>query len=124
MATVKILGDVFQIKSALTEDQIKKAERYSPDLLKIKDEEGNETFAVGVGSSSISKYGICFGALDEEDGKVYVTVSSDGPVTKEDIVESFAPILTKLNFVEGQILAGIDAIYEKEAAVLESIETV
>ena len=71
MANVKILGDVFQIKSTLTEKVIKKAENYDPNILKLKDKDGNELFAVGLGKPSISKYGICFGATDENDGRVF-----------------------------------------------------
>lgn len=124
MANVKILGDVFQIKSALTEKQIKKAKNYDPNILKLKDTDGNELFAIGLGPASVSKYGICFGAVDENDGRVYTTIeeTSGSTLKKEDIVENFATVLLNLNKIEKQIQNNIELINAAETDLMDSIE--
>lgn len=124
MANVKILGDVFQIKSTLTEKAIKKAESYDPNILKLKDKDGNELFAVGLGNASISKYGICFGATDENDGRVFATIEETGGSTlkKEDIVENFATVLLNLNRIEKQVQENMELISAAETELMDNIE--
>lgn len=124
MANVKILGDVFQIKSTLTENVIKKVENYDPNILKLKDKDGNELFAVGLGKPSISKYGICFGATDENDGRVFTTVEETGGSTlkKEDIIDNFANVLINLDMIEKQVETNMELINKAETELMDNIE--
>lgn len=124
MAKIKILGDMFQIKSILTQEEIERAQRYAPDALKLKDEEGNETFAIGVSESpSLSKYGINFTYTDDE-GKVYMTIGANGNCTKEGVATAFAPVIRDLNKVEKAVAEVMEEVDALEKAVLESIEIV
>lgn len=123
MAKVKILGDVFQIKSKLTVTAMEKVKRYKPEILKLKDKEGNEYFEVAVGETpSISKYGICFSDVDTE-GNLFITVNSTGLVTAESVVENFAGIIMNLKFVEEAVKHAADDVSDMESRVLASIET-
>ena len=66
MARATILGDVIQIKSRLTKEQLKRAENFKPGTSVLEDENGNEVFRIEYGkSASFSKYGISFCSTDE-----------------------------------------------------------
>ena len=122
MAKLKVLGDMIQIKSDLTEKDFKKVQNYAPEALKLKDEKGNELFGVSRGDAHWSKYGIAFCNTDA-DGKLFMTTNN--PVTQHDdpeaekktIKEVFATVLFNLESIEknfSQIKAELDAI-EQEA---------
>lgn len=127
MATIKILGDVLQIKSELTAKEIERVKAFKPEALKLFDNEGNEVFGIAYPvDANWSKYGVCFCSKDE-DGKVFMT--TDNPVLehgcpekeKNEVIRKFAPVLSKLETVEAQVASAKDALEEMEASVTDSV---
>ena len=127
MAKVKILGDMLQIKSELTENEVKRAESFAPSALKLIDEDNNEIFGVSIGDAFYSKYGICFCNTDA-DGKLFMSTNNpcteheDAEKEKETIIKKLAPIISKINAVEEQVKACNAALESIENEVRESVE--
>ena len=128
MAKLKVLGDTVQICSELTFDEIKKAQHYCPECLKLRDLDNNEIFGIGIGNAHYSKHGISFSSRDF-DGKMFM--STDNPVTnihsdkeaeKTLLTETFALILYRLNALEEQVKANIASISELEADTMAAIQ--
>ena len=125
MAKINVMGDALQIKSTLTKAEIERTLTYKPDALKLKDDEGNETFAIGLGNASIGRFGVCFPSTDAED-KVFVTAQhnvdhSDPVAEKEFVIKNFATILDKLDQVETQVALITTELEELETRVSDSI---
>ena len=123
MAKVKILGNVFQVKSDLTREELEKAEKYSPNTTTLYDEDGNETFKVGFGSPSLTKYGVSFSETDD-DGHVYLTASVGAELNKADFADEFAIPISKLEMVEHHVKECMEEISKIEQKVIDSIEEV
>jgi hypothetical protein len=123
MAKVKILGNMFQLKSELKVSDIEKVEKYAPEALKIVDDNGNEVFGICMGSPSITKYGVSFDGEDEA-GFAYLSAASNKELTKEAVVEEFAYSISMLNIIEKSIKDTMEHFTELEAEVMASIEEV
>jgi hypothetical protein len=127
MAKIKVMGDVIQISTDLTREELERVQSYAPNALKLFDEEKNEIFGVGIGDASYSKYGICF-CSETAEGKMFMTTGnpvtdhSDPAGEREQIVRYFAPVISKLMMVEANVnlaKADLDAV---EAGVQDSVE--
>ena len=129
MAKIKVLGDMIQITSELTEEQFDKVKAFAPEALVMKDEDtGEEIFGIEKGAANISKYGICFCSTDSE-GKLFMTTNnptlgdhSNREEEMQEILDKFAPIIAKLNAGETHIMSIMSTLDNVEAAVKESIE--
>lgn len=127
MAKIKVMGDVIQLSTELTREELERVKNFAPDALKLFDTEGNEIFGVGIGDASYSKYGICF-CNETAEGKMFM--STNNPVTdhadpaeeREAIVRYFAPIINKLQAVEANVAAAKETLDSMEAAVQDSVE--
>ena len=120
MATIKIMGDVIQIKSDLTEKDVLRVKSFAPDMLKLTDEDGNEVFGIDIGNPSYSKYGICFCSKDAE-GKLFMTMNNpclkhdDAERERKEVVECFAVSLNKLKAIEENVNSADSLLREMEA---------
>lgn len=121
MAEIRVLGDMIQLKTDITEEALRKVNLYDESALKLKDEDGKDYFAVGLGSASVSKFGVCFCSVDF-DGKLYMTTSNPTTSTHENmeaerqtILEEYAPIIRDLRKVEAQVVSLL-----REANALEN----
>lgn len=129
MAKIRAMGDSVQLKSELTAKEIERVKTYCPEALKLKDEEGNEFFGIGLGDASVSRYGVTFANTDV-DGKVFVTMEnpitdhSDAEVEKAALTAYFAVSLDNLNKVEDNINTVRALLDEKEAKAADSIEVI
>lgn len=111
---------VIVFNTKLTKVAIEKLARHIPDALKLKDEEGNDTFAIGFGANaSISNYGVNFNKVDSE-GKALITIGKT--MENEEIAEEFAGILMKVKEVEVKAEAAYAALEEQLLEVTNSIE--
>lgn len=108
---------VFNTK--LTKEAIEKLQKHMPSALKLKDEEGNETFAIGFGQASMTEYGVCFDRVDSE-GKALVTVTAT--MDNNEIAEEFAAILMKVKEVEDQAEEAYTKLTEMLMEVANTIE--
>lgn len=126
MADFKILGDMLQLSTSITEEEFRRVERYSPETLKLKDEEGNESFRIGTGAASISNYGIVFSNCDHE-GHLFTMVMNpvelhdDREAEKKIIAGKYATVLQRLGTVETAVKAVAEETIKTEEAVMSSI---
>lgn len=90
---------VVVISSELTLDAIKALQKHIPSALRLRDEEGDDIFAVSFNDdkASFSEHGICFNKIDSE-GKVLLTINST--MSNEQIADEFAAVLMNLGMVE------------------------
>lgn len=111
---------VIVFNTKLTKVAIEKLAKHIPDSLKLKDEEGNDVFAIGFGANaSISNYGVNFNKVDSE-GKALITIGKT--MENEEIAEEFAGILMKVKEVEVKAEAAYAALEEQLLEVTNSIE--
>lgn len=126
MAQINVMGDMIQVKTALTEEEFELTEKYCPEALKLRDEEGNEYFGISRGDAHISKYGVSFCSKDAEN-KLFMTTNnpvedhSDPTEEKKKIARHFAQVINGLNLVEGQIREKKETIAAMEALANNSI---
>lgn len=126
MAKMKVMGDMIQLSTDLTKDEIERVKNFAPEALKLFDNEGNEIFGVGIGDASYSKYGICF-CSETAEGKMFMTTNnpvtdhSDPAKEREEIVRYFAPIINKLQVVEANIAAVRESLDAMEASVQDAV---
>lgn len=121
MATLKVVGDMIQLKIDLTESDFNKVKNYAPDALKVKDEDGNEIFGISMGDAHWSKYGVAFCNTDAS-GKLFTTITNPvnehvNPAAEKKVIkEQFAQTLFFLNMLEqnfASIKAELDAMEDK-----------
>ena len=126
MAKMKVMGDMIQLSTDLTKDELERVKNFAPEALKLFDNEGNEVFGVGIGDASYSKYGICF-CSETAEGKMFMTTNnpvtdhSDPTKEREEIVRYFAPIINKLQAVEANIAAVRESLDALEASVQDAV---
>ena len=127
MARATILGDVIQIKSRLTKEQLKRAEDFRPGTSVLEDGNGNEVFRIEYGkSASFSKYGISFCSTDEH-GFMFLTVANhtehDENIETERrrIRDDIGVILHKCNMVEDAVIDALGEINEINDAIDSSV---
>lgn len=108
---------VFNTK--LTKVAIEKLAKHNPDALRLKDEEGNDTFAIAFGTASITEYGVCFDKVDSE-GKALVTIAKT--MENEEIAEAYANVLLKVKEVEDKAEAAYRTLESQLLEITNSIE--
>ena len=130
MAKIKVMGDTVQICSNLTVDVIEKANFYKPEALKLKDEQGNEYFGIGMGDAHYGEHGVVFSSKDHE-GKAFMTTAN--PVTNDHsnreletkvLTTTFAKIINNLNMVETQVMSAMLEINTIETNTTSAIDFV
>lgn len=126
MAKMKVMGDMIQLSTDLTKDELERVKNFAPEALKLFDNEGNEVFGVGIGDASYSKYGICF-CSETAEGKMFMTTNnpvtdhSDPAREREEIVRYFAPIINKLQAVEANVATVRESLDAMEASVQDAV---
>ncbi len=127
MAKIKVTGDTLMVISEIKHEEFVKAKKYNPEILKLKDEDGNEQFAVNYGNASIGEYGVTFSSVNAEG---YLFTSGDAPVQgvhedlekeKEMVIEEYASVLCKLTMVEKQVKTAMEDIQKFADAVAENV---
>lgn len=91
MAKIKLNERTLTIESKFTRAALVEIYREEPDVLNLKDEDGDAYFYVGVtgttgvssGSGGIFKSGICFDADSLNSGLAQVTITISGETTDE-----------------------------------------
>lgn len=126
MAKMKVMGDMIQLSTDLTREELERVKNFAPEALKLFDSEGNEVFGVGISDASYSKYGICF-CSETAEGKMFMTTNnpivdhSDPAKEREELTRYFAPLLHKLQAVETGVTAVKASLEDMEASVQDAI---
>lgn len=129
MAKIKVLGDMIQVISNITEDEMKKIAVYKPEALQLRDENNEPVFAVETGPASLSKFGVSFCSTDF-DGKLFLTIANpieehvDADEEKKQITEDFATFLRDMEKIERQVADAMTEANALEQRVSSSVEMV
>jgi len=124
MAKIFITGNVFVIKSTISLEKLKLLEKYRPEALKLKNEEGEAIFGVGTGSSNISKNGASFkeATLDEAKLACMTLPFPAGTENAKECVKDFLGLsFLNLQKVERGYEAALRGIEDDMALIEENI---
>jgi len=125
MAKVTIAGSSYVITSAVSMADLETVKKYRPSALTITDPETKETiFRVGIGTSSMSDYGISFGGVSNDDAKLATAtlpIPSDVEDAKEYVLDKAGLALVNLEKVEAEIAETLEDISNERKAIAESI---
>lgn len=120
---IKVLADRAVVVSDVKFASIEKLVKYDPEVLVHKDEDGNETFRVGVDKSkdAVGKYGVTFIADGDE-----AIARVDIPVGTEDkaewVADNYGIIVAKLKDIEEAMVEALDDVDTTIAEIKGSIE--
>ena len=119
---IRVLADRAVVVSAVAYDDMAKIAKYEPEVMTLKDKDGNATFAVMVGTEdSVSDYGVCF--IKEGDKAI---ARIDLPVGEEDkaeyVAEKYGIIMGKVNAVEDAMVEALDCVDETIEEIKAGIE--
>lgn len=123
-----IVLDRLIIESTVKAEDYKKAADFDPELLHIRDENGDELFNVVLsnGKNSFSKYGVSFGSVNA-DGYPAVSIPLRGETRDEKLDEAAKLILIgekNLKAIESNIRENVSNAEEKYTRIKEAITVI
>ena len=125
MAKVTIAGNSYVITSAVSMADLETVRKYRPSALAITDPETKETlFKVGLGSNSISEYGISFGGVSNDEAKLATAtlpIPTDCEDAKEFVLDKAGLALISLEKVEAEIAGVLTNIRTERNSISENI---
>jgi len=128
MAKVTIAGNSYVITSAVSMADLEAVKKYRPSALAITDPETKETlFKVGLGSNSITDYGVSFGGVSNSEEKLATAtlpIPTDVEDAKEFILDKAGMALVKLEKIEAEIAEVLEDIRAERNAIAESIKVI
>ena len=98
-AKVRNIGSACYIISDMTPEQYADAKKYAPEKLKLKDEKGNEVFAVTFAEGEPQLKSAYAQFSEEYEGKLAMPIIA----TKTELIDSRYKQLLNLNEVEAQV---------------------
>ena len=126
MAKVTIAGNSYVITSAVSMADLETVKKYRPSALTITDPETMETlFKVGVGSGSVTDYGISFGGVSNDEAKLATAtlpIPADVEDAKEYVLDKAGLAIANLNKVETGIAAALEEIKAERDAIAANIK--
>ena len=130
MAKITANGDALTITTNITLEQYEKVMNFNQDLLKLKDEEGNELFRVAYTpftKGDCSKYGITFSS-STPDGKMFLTTENvvigmhtSYEEERKMIIEKYARIINNINMVEAAIASADESMTDLENTITDRV---
>ena len=121
MARILIAGDAVVVESALTNGQLKMVEKYRPDSLAIKNEDGEVEFAVATAPKGlVSSFGVSFctcGKADNAKASVTMPLPAGTADAKAYVSDTYGPAVRKLAEIEAGYEAAKSAIDADKAAI-------
>jgi len=128
MAKIAIAGSSYIITSMVSMADFEMIKKYRPSVLALVDAETKETlFRVGIGSDSISDYGISFGGVSNNETKL-ATATLSIPYDVEDarayVLDKAGLVLANLNKVEAGITNALEEIRVERDTVANSISVI
>ena len=125
MKKIQITGTAYTVTSDLAVEDIQIVAQHAPDKLRIKDEDGNDVFAVGFnnGHQVVSKYGFTFGGRNAEG---LATFTSMIPAGTEDpkvfIADQLCGVVSHLETLEQSIPATATEVRAEQARIEEQMQ--
>ena len=128
MAKVTIAGNSFVITSSVSMADLEAVKKYRPSALAIVEPETKETlFKVGVGSNSVSDYGVSFGGVSNDDEKLATAtlcIPADVEDAKEFVLDKAGLAIANLNKVEAIIAETLGEIRAERDTIAENITVI
>lgn len=126
MAKIKVCGEVMILTSTVKLADIQRLEKTNPDVLAIKDAEGNEVFRVATGDTGkITTYAAVFSGETRDERKL-ATLTMGLPESDDDIREVIADAIggsiAKISEVEKKIAEILPVMNRERADLIASIE--
>ncbi|MCD8376442.1 MAG: hypothetical protein LUD69_05815 [Oscillospiraceae bacterium] len=130
MAKIVIAGDAVVVTSSMKLEDIKNIQKYRPDALLLKDEDGEPVFKLGVSRDgscgSLGKYGAEFAnAARDGSGLAIMTLSAAGAPEDQDITEFVADTIganvAQLNKLEATLPDVLSEIAAEREEIKASI---
>lgn len=124
---ISVQGNTLVLTSNIEYKGIELLKKVNPDALKLKDEDGNDIFSVGVGTNGgINKNGVVFDGKTRDENE-FATVSVSGVPAEKEKAEKFVadtvlPVWGNLEKVAVQVTDAIGTYTEQKAALLEVTE--
>lgn len=127
---ITINADAYAITSDLKVADIELLKKYDPDALKVKDEDGNEKFAVSYqeGKACIAPFGVTFGGVSRDgEGKATITgaIPSEAKTTdaaKNYIAEKIGGVIAYLRDLEESVPAAAEAVRANRQSIIDAID--
>ncbi len=120
-AKIYIMGAAAVLVSGRSLEDWKKVEKYSPEALKIVNEEGEIVFTIktGEGGGSVTDEGICWGNYTGVDGNATVTTPLDDDITdkKAAVMDIMGSAILDLMDLEKELPDLLEKIGEKEKEI-------
>ena len=125
MANIIIAGNSYVVASDVTMADLEMVKKYRPSALELVDPETKKAyFKVGIGSNSLSDYGVSFGGVSNCEKKVATATLSIPPNTddaKEYVLDKAGLALSNLKKIEAGIAAALEEIKAERNAISENI---
>ena len=125
MSKITIAGNSYVITSAVSMEDLEAVKKYRPSALTITDPETKETtFKVGIGSNSLSDYGISFGGVSNDDEKLAAAtlpIPAGIEDAKEYVLDKAGLAIANLNKVESGIAEALKEIRSERDAIASNI---
>lgn len=127
-ASATVCGNAVVLKSTMKREDIALIEKYRPEALIVKDEDGNPEFAIGITERSaghVNKNGVTFGPATTADGNATVTIlfDPDADVTAA-IEDQMGSAILKLGKLEEKLPEIIEEIKTEQEQVRACITVV
>ena len=130
MAKVQVVGNAVVITSGVKMKDIESLAKYNPDALILKGgDDGKEpVFAIAAGNAGgINCVGVTFNGKtrdEQELATLTMTINYTGDNVKEFVADKLGGALIKLNELEAQLPAAIEALNAQHAEVLANIDVI
>jgi len=125
MARITIAGNSYVITSSVSMADLETVKKYRPTALTIADPKTKETlFRVGVGTSSMSDYGISFGGVSNDAEKLATAtlqIPSDVEDAREYVLDKAGLALVNLEKIEAGIAEILDEVRVERDSIAASI---
>lgn len=126
MAKINIIGDAVVVTSTIKFSDIQKLEKLKPDILAIKDDDGNEVFRIATGErAKVASFGVVFSGETRDERKlatVTMAVSETDGDIREVVADLLGETLEYLAAVETQVACKLPEILRRRDALIASIE--
>lgn len=126
---IKIIPDTgkYVINTNIAKEDFDLLKKYNPDALKIKDEEGNDVFAIGYteGKSNAASFGVTFGGVDRNGCLVAnFDIPAGEDHLQEYVADAIGSVITNLAAIERSIPTTAATVKTNRADLIASIEIV
>lgn len=121
---IKVIENKILVESSVTVEEFEKVQRYAPEALIIRDDEGDEIFAVMIEEHSmVDDIGVAFNKHGNKLIAWLHMAKAEGP-KKKYIEETYGMALSRLKEVEAKVAQCLNDVQAKISTVTDSIEII